>query len=86
MSLIGSSDLIGKAPGGRKLIAVVYADIVGYSRLIGIDDIRTIVRLRTLRSTLIDPAVIEHGGQIVQTGVIFCLSCSTVLTELYAAL
>jgi adenylate cyclase len=68
MSLIGSSDLIGKAPGGRKLIAVVYADIVGYSRLIGIDDIRTIVRLRTLRSTLIDPAVIEHGGQIVQTG------------------
>jgi class 3 adenylate cyclase len=28
-------DLAGKAAGGRKLIAVVYADMVGYSRLIG---------------------------------------------------
>jgi hypothetical protein len=68
MALIGSSDLIGRAPGGRKLIAVVYADIVGYSRLIGIDDVGTIERLRALRSTLIDYAVNEHGGKIVQTG------------------
>jgi hypothetical protein len=42
MSVIGSSDLIGRAPGGRKLIAVVYADMVGYSRLIGLDDIGTL--------------------------------------------
>ena len=55
MSVIGSSDLIGLAPGGRKLIAVVYADMVGYSRLIGLDDIGTLERLRTLRSGLIDP-------------------------------
>jgi class 3 adenylate cyclase len=66
-ALIGSSDLMGRAPGGRKLIAVVYADI-GYSRLIGIDDIGTIERLRTLRTTLIDYAVNEHGRKIVQTG------------------
>jgi hypothetical protein len=39
MSVIGSSDVIGRAPGGRKLIAVVYADMVGYSRLIGLDDL-----------------------------------------------
>jgi adenylate cyclase len=68
MSVTSSSDLIGRAPGGRKLIAVVYADMVGYSYLIGLDDIGTLERLRALRSTLIDPAITEHGGEIVQTG------------------
>src|SRR5258708_5679828 len=68
MSLTTSTDAIGKALGGRKLIAVVYADMVGYSRLIGLDDIRTLERLRTLRRTLIDPTINEHGGNIVQTG------------------
>jgi class 3 adenylate cyclase/pimeloyl-ACP methyl ester carboxylesterase len=68
MSVIGSSDLIGRAPGGRKLIAVVYADMVGYSRLIELDDTGTLQRLRTLRNTLIDPAIDEHGGSLVQTG------------------
>jgi class 3 adenylate cyclase len=68
MSVTGSSDLIGRAPGGRKLIAVVYADMVGYGRLIGLDDIGTFERLRTLRSTLIDPAINEHGGKLIQTG------------------
>jgi adenylate cyclase len=68
MSVIGSSDLIGRSPGGRKLIAVVYADMAGYSRLIELDDLGTLERLRTLRSKLIDPAISEHGGKIVQTG------------------
>jgi adenylate cyclase len=68
MTVIGTSDLVGKAPGGRKLIAIVYADMVGYSRLIGMDDIGTLGRLRTLRHALIDPAIDEHGGRIVQTG------------------
>ena len=52
----------------RKLIAMVYADMVGYSRLIGLDDAGTLERLRTLRRDLIDPAIEEHGGRIVQTG------------------
>jgi class 3 adenylate cyclase len=55
-------------PDRRKLIAVVYVDMVGYSRLIGLDDAGTLERLRTLRTSLIDPAVEEHGGRIVQTG------------------
>ena len=63
-----NADLIGKAAGGRKLIAVVYADMVGYSRLIGLDDAGTLHRLRTLRRALIDPAIREHGGRVVQTG------------------
>jgi adenylate cyclase len=52
----------------RKLVAVVYADMVGYSRLIGLDDAGTLQHLRALRSRLIDPAIEEHGGRIVQTG------------------
>jgi class 3 adenylate cyclase len=68
MPVTKAPDLIGKSAAGRKLIAVVYADMVGYSRLIGLDDGVTAERLRTLRSTLIDPAVEEHGGRIVQTG------------------
>ncbi len=68
MSASGASDLIGRTPGGRKLIAVVHADMVGYSRLIGLDDSGTLERLRRLRSNLIDPATEEHGGRIVNTG------------------
>jgi adenylate cyclase len=68
MASTNAADLIGRAPGGRKLIAVVYIDMVGYSRLIGLDDIGTLERLRAVRGTLIDPAINEHGGQIVQTG------------------
>jgi adenylate cyclase len=52
----------------RKLIAVVYVDMVGYSRLIGLDDTGTLARLKKLRTNLIDPAIEEHGGWIVQTG------------------
>jgi hypothetical protein len=47
------SDLAGKAAGGRKLIAVVYADMAGYSRLIALDDAGTLQRLRCLRRTLL---------------------------------
>src|SRR3954447_25107084 len=68
MASTSAFDLIGRGPSGRKLIAVVYADMVGYSRLIGLDDIGTLERLRILRGTLIDPAINEHGGRIVQTG------------------
>src|SRR5689334_20676439 len=42
--------------------------MVGYSRLIGLDDAGTLERLRALRRDLIDPAIEEHGGRIVQTG------------------
>src|SRR6201994_4863460 len=68
MSGTGLSDPTGRLSDRRRLIAVVYADMVGYSRLIGLDDVGTLDRLRTLRKELIDPAVEEHGGRIVQTG------------------
>jgi adenylate cyclase len=63
-----ASDTAEMPPDRRKLIAVLYADMVSYSRLIGLDDAGTLQRLRALRRNLIDPAIEEHGGRIVQTG------------------
>src|SRR6478736_76830 len=68
MSGVNTSDTDGKRSDRRKLVAVLYADMVGYSRLIGLDDIGTLERLRGVRSNIIDPAIEEHGGGIVQTG------------------
>jgi class 3 adenylate cyclase/Flp pilus assembly protein TadD len=50
----------------RKLAAILVADVVGYSRLAGADEDRTLSRLRGLRSDLIDPAVAAHHGRIVK--------------------
>ncbi len=50
----------------RKLAAILIADVVGYSRLAGADEERTLARLRGLRSDLIDPAIAAHHGRIVK--------------------
>jgi adenylate cyclase len=50
----------------RKLAAILVADVVGYSRLAGADEDRTLARLRGLRSDLIDPATAAHHGRIVK--------------------
>src|SRR3954464_8417108 len=63
----GQPHLADGTAGSRKLIAIVYADMVGYSRLTGQDDAGTLRRLLTLRRELIDPAIHEHGGHIAQT-------------------
>src|ERR1700757_1570417 len=52
--------------GTRKLAAILVADIVGYSRLAGADEDRTLARLRGLRSDLIDPAIAAHHGRVVK--------------------
>src|ERR1700693_511396 len=52
--------------GTRKIAAILVADIVGYSRLAGADEDRTLCRLRGLRSDLIDPAIDAHHGRIVK--------------------
>ena len=43
---------------GRKLAAILAADVVGYSRLAGADEELILARLRTLRSDLIDPTIV----------------------------
>jgi adenylate cyclase len=50
----------------RKLTSILVADVVGYSRLAGADEDRTLSRLRGLRSDLIDPAIAAHRGRIVK--------------------
>lgn len=50
----------------RKLAAILAADIVGYSRLAGADEERTLARLRALRSDLIDPVIMVHHGRVVK--------------------
>ena len=52
--------------GTRKLAATLVADVVGYSRLAGADEERTLARLRGLRSDLMDPAIAAHHGRIVK--------------------
>ena len=48
----------------RKIAAILVADMVGYSRLAGADEDRTLARLRALRSDLIDPTVAVHHGRV----------------------
>jgi TolB-like protein/Tfp pilus assembly protein PilF len=50
----------------RKIVAILAADVVGYSRLAGIDEDRTLARLRALRSDLIDPTISVHKGRVVK--------------------
>src|SRR5271170_3224218 len=50
----------------RKIAAILVADIVGYSRLAGADEDRTLARLRALRSDLIDPTIALHHGRVVK--------------------
>ena len=50
----------------RKLAAILVSDVVGYSRLAGADEDRTLARLRALRSDLIDPTISVHHGRIVK--------------------
>jgi TolB-like protein/class 3 adenylate cyclase len=53
-------------PETRKIAAILVADVVGYSRLAGADEERTLARLRSLRSDLIDPAIAAHHGRVVK--------------------
>src|SRR6186713_2312756 len=51
----------------RKIAAILVADVVGYSRLAGADEDRTLSRLRALRSDLIDPTIAVHHGRVVKS-------------------
>jgi adenylate cyclase len=54
-------------PTGRRLAAIMMADIVGYSQLMGADQGATIHALRELRGTLFNPVVDQHRGNIVKS-------------------
>ncbi|MEK1855760.1 MAG: adenylate/guanylate cyclase domain-containing protein [Phyllobacterium sp.] len=50
----------------RRLVAILAADIVGYSRLIEADEAGTLAAMRALRSEVIAPLLVEHHGRIVK--------------------
>jgi TolB-like protein len=51
----------------RRLAAILMADVVGYSRLIGADDEGTLNRLNAHHNALLNPKIEEHRGRIVRT-------------------
>ena len=71
----------------RRLTAILAADVVGYSRLMGNDEAGTLAQLKEMRTELIDGKIAEHQGRIVKlTGdgmlaefpsVVNALACAT---------
>ena len=59
----------------RRLAAILAADVVGYSRLVGADEERTLQRLRVLYREVLQPTVVQHGGRV------FKLNGDSVLVE-----
>jgi adenylate cyclase len=51
---------------GRRLVAILAADVVGYSRLMRADEAGTLAHLKVLREELIDPILAAHRGRIVK--------------------
>ena len=50
----------------HRFSVILCADVVGYSRLMGIDEEGTLSRLNSVRRNLFDPAIAEHRGRIVR--------------------
>jgi adenylate cyclase len=48
----------------RRLVAVAFADVAGYSRLMALNDVETVRRWKALRTEVIEPHMNRHGGRI----------------------
>lgn len=51
----------------RRLAAVLAADVAGYSRLMGADEVGTLAAIKADRREIVDPAIAAHHGRIVKT-------------------
>jgi adenylate cyclase len=54
-------------PVKRRLAAILAADVAGYSRLMGADEVGTLAALKALRRKVVDPTIVAHNGRIVKT-------------------
>jgi adenylate cyclase len=54
-------------PLQRRLAAILAADVAGYIRMMGVDEVGTLTALKIHRRELIDPKIAEHHGRIVKT-------------------
>jgi adenylate cyclase len=80
-------------PVERRLAAILAADVVGYSRLMGLDEAGTAQALREHRAAA-DPIIAQHGGRVVKTAgdgmliefgsVVGAVQCAIALQELAA--
>jgi TolB-like protein/DNA-binding winged helix-turn-helix (wHTH) protein/Tfp pilus assembly protein PilF len=57
----------GRVTATRRLAAILAADVVGYSRLIGADESGTLDGFKAIRAELFDPATAAHNGRLVKT-------------------
>lgn len=79
----------------RKLAAILAADVVGFSRMMGADEDATLAQMRGLRAEVIDPAVVQCNGRVVKRmgdgvlvefrSVVDALGCATALQTATAA-
>ncbi|HUB95181.1 MAG TPA: adenylate/guanylate cyclase domain-containing protein [Stellaceae bacterium] len=71
----------------RRLVAILCADVAGYTRLTGADEEGTIARLSALRRELVDPTIAAHRGRVVKrTGDGILIEFSSVVDALRCAL
>ncbi len=50
----------------RRLAAILAADVVGYTRLMGADETGTLRRLTELRKQVLEPLIADHRGRVVK--------------------
>src|SRR6516165_3369726 len=58
---------MAEIPVQRRLAAILAADVAGYSRLMGADEVGTLAALKAHRREIVDPAIARHHGRIVKT-------------------
>jgi adenylate cyclase len=58
---------VAEKPVQRRLVAILAADVAGYSRLTGADEVGTLARVRALRHELINPSIATGRGRVVKT-------------------
>jgi adenylate cyclase len=58
---------LAEIPVQRRLAAILAADVAGYSRLMGADEVGTLAALKAHRREIVDPAIAQHHGRIVKT-------------------
>jgi adenylate cyclase len=63
----GPIRVAGEASVERRLAAILSGDVVGYSRLMGADEVGTLHALKAIRRELADPAIASHHGRVVKT-------------------
>src|SRR5262252_9006853 len=51
----------------RRLVAILVADVVGYSKLIGSDEAGTLAQLHALRTEVIEPQLAKHAGRLFKS-------------------